>query len=222
MCFFLVMWLMGADEEVKQAVANYFNNPTSAWRPDLASSQNMPLGSKTGAGENVLNGLDGQMPEDMVNLPSTRHYIQPEEARDYGDEDKDLLSHRIPDIDVNIDLLKFSIPEKVLFKSGSDEFTTNAKLYLEKVGKVIKKNRARLAIKGATLPIPSDAGGADSYEFSIARVVAVMKYLVARNFLSEQDVSPQVLDQARIPASGRTQNERIIEFVVSPTQHDND
>jgi chemotaxis protein MotB len=60
MCFFLVMWLMGADEATKAAVAAYFNNPNSpeAWRPDLHEREAIPLGVETGAGESVLKGAD--------------------------------------------------------------------------------------------------------------------------------------------------------------------
>src|SRR3954463_8972188 len=62
MAFFMVMWLLGADEEIKAAVAHYFNNPTSAWRPDLGSKEVLPLGEMTGAGDNLLKGNEGQTP----------------------------------------------------------------------------------------------------------------------------------------------------------------
>src|SRR6202453_3388281 len=67
MAFFLVMWLMGSDEETKSAVANYFNHPTTPWRLDSTDKDTIPLGDKTGAGESVMHGLDGQVPQDMID-----------------------------------------------------------------------------------------------------------------------------------------------------------
>ena len=55
MAFFMVMWLLGSDEETKAAIADYFNNPTSAWRKDLSDKDTVPLGDMTGAGENIAS-----------------------------------------------------------------------------------------------------------------------------------------------------------------------
>src|SRR5271154_2531304 len=70
MAFFLVMWLLGSDEEIRAAIAQYFNNPSSIWQPDLISKDMVPLGDKTGAGESIMKGAEGATPEDMVERPA--------------------------------------------------------------------------------------------------------------------------------------------------------
>src|SRR3954469_21713847 len=70
MAFFLVMWLMGADEETKAAIEHYFNWPTTPWKDfDAQEATDRPMGERTGPGENLLNGLAGLYPEDLVKRP---------------------------------------------------------------------------------------------------------------------------------------------------------
>jgi flagellar motor protein MotB len=53
MCFFLVMWLMGADEETKKEISHYFNHPNTPYNKgrDPLSETNSPLGEKFGQGD---------------------------------------------------------------------------------------------------------------------------------------------------------------------------
>src|SRR6476619_3516226 len=69
MCFFLVMWLMGADEETKAAISHYFNHPNTPYKQgaDPNSSSVHPMGERDGAGDSVINGQEGMIPEDLVN-----------------------------------------------------------------------------------------------------------------------------------------------------------
>src|SRR6185436_2153719 len=50
MCFFLVMWLMGADEATKAAIAHYFNHPNTPWKQggDPKTDIVNPMGEKQG------------------------------------------------------------------------------------------------------------------------------------------------------------------------------
>src|SRR5277367_6666880 len=64
MCFFLVMWLMGVDEETKQAISHYFNHPNTPWQSggDPKSDSANPLGEKQGDGDSVMKGMSGLWP----------------------------------------------------------------------------------------------------------------------------------------------------------------
>src|SRR5437870_1925924 len=68
MCFFLVMWLMGTDEEIKASIADYFNNPTTmkVFRPEISDKKAVPFGNNTGTGEQILNGAKGKWPDNLV------------------------------------------------------------------------------------------------------------------------------------------------------------
>src|SRR3954464_6346631 len=67
MCFFLVMWLMGADEETKAAIEHYFNHPSTPWKQgaDPDSKTTHPMGERAGQGESILNGQEGTVPDDL-------------------------------------------------------------------------------------------------------------------------------------------------------------
>ena len=216
MAFFLVMWLMGSDEEVKSSVADYFNNPTSAWRPNLQAGDNLPLGRMTGAGEHVLRGSDGNVPEELVDRPSTQHYLQPEETRDDGEIVQDAAMDQIPDVDVTIEQMKFTVAEKILFEPGTSELTAYGEKHLRKLARIIRPHKGALKIKGYTLPEPAHTSS-DPYELSISRVVAVMKYMVSKKWIDENRVTPLVGDEYRKPAGGataRVQHGRQLEFVL--------
>src|SRR5262249_1228715 len=112
MCFFLVMWLLGADEEVKQEVAHYFNHPNTPYQKgrDPQSETVNPLGEKQGQGDSIQKGAEGQVPEDMVQTP----------LRDMKEEIESKLGDITfgLEIDSDVDVLKFSIPGDELFVPG--------------------------------------------------------------------------------------------------------
>ena len=73
MCFFLVMWLMGTDEETLAAIAHYFNHPNTPYSAgrDPQSEMARPLGERSGAGDAILKGLNGLNPDDLIQNPIT-------------------------------------------------------------------------------------------------------------------------------------------------------
>src|SRR3954449_10693997 len=60
MAFFLVMWLMGSDEETKASIQHYFNHPNTPWKAgrDPSSDEVTPMGESVGKGESMMNGLE--------------------------------------------------------------------------------------------------------------------------------------------------------------------
>ncbi len=207
MCFFLVMWLMGADEATKAAIVDYFNNPTSAWRKDLSSPETMPLGDRTGAGENLLKGSDGATPEDLVQRPQ-RPYATPE-----GETEKvaSILDQFMDeDSIVRLDQIRFSMPEDLLFASGeSDRFGTKADPLLEKIGKLARKYKGKVEIQAIHSP-----GSPASYEFQMSRAVTVARHLVDHNWVPEEKVSAMVLERRQASAADASAP-RKLEFTLS-------
>ncbi len=186
MAFFLVMWLMGSDEETKAAVANYFNNPTSALRIDLSSQEAVPLGDQTGAGESVLKGADGEVPEQLVKDPSRPLLDGNTQAEDPSEAAMRVVSSGDK---FQIEVMKFSVAEADLFKPGSsDEFTADAPRIFEKIGRLAKQQKlGKLNIRGS---FGTDTG---SYEFQVSRTVAVARYLVDHRLIEEERVGTSVV-----------------------------
>ncbi len=201
MCFFMVMWLMGSDEETKAAVANYFNNPTSALRIDLSNKENVPLGDKTGAGESVLKGADGEVPEELVRNPSKPVLEGNTQAEDAADAAAKLASSGDR---VMVEVMRFSVLESDLFKPGTtDQWQVGIEKIFQKIGKLAKnQERGKLTIRGAW-----GTPETGNYDFQVARTVAVARFLVDHKLVEDERISTTMrrkkpgADEGRNPSS---------------------
>ncbi len=202
MCFFLVMWLMGSDEETKQAIEHYFNNPSApplAWRPELAKKDVVPLGVMTGAGDNVVNGAEGRAPAEFVQNPN-----MPPFQKEMGHEPAISMDTLFEDDDLmNLDLLKFSIPENELFLAGSaDQWSPKAEKVLEKLGRLALHYHGAIIIQAF---YDNSLGDPErTFEFQTARVVAVKNTLVNHVWASEDRVATPVVPAPK-SADGNSQ-----------------
>jgi chemotaxis protein MotB len=201
MAFFMVMWLLGSDEEVKAAVANYFNNPTSALRIDLSNKDNVPLGDKTGAGESVLRGAEGEIPEQLVKNPSKPVLEGNTKAEDPTDTIAKLVSSGDK---VLVEVMRFSVLEEDLFQPGStDQWKPGVERIFERIGRLSRnKEHGKLTIRGSWGSVESG-----DYDFQVARTVAVARFLVDRKLVEEDRIGTtmrrkkaQDAEDARSPA----------------------
>ncbi len=189
MAFFMVMWLLGSDEEIKAAVAAYFNNPASAMRPDMAEEKQMPLGDRTGIGESLNRGLDGMVSEDMVQRPERRRNEEQGHSDDLNAMAKGLLNDNLPPREVQLEHLRFTIPEAGIFVLGSDHIKPDAEDYLKKVGQWLRRFEGKVVMRGFA---GTDEANPDDYEFTVARTVSLMKYLVKNKYMDQERISPVV------------------------------
>lgn len=182
MAFFLVMWLMGSDEETKASIANYFNNPTSALRIDLSNSENVPLGDKTGAGESVLKGADGEVPEELIKQPSKPILEGNTAAEEASDAAAKLASSGDR---VLVEVMRFSVLEDDLFQPGTtDQWKAGIEKIFQKIGKLSKnQTQTKLTIRG-TWGTPESG----NYDFQVARAVAVARFLVDHRLVEEDRI----------------------------------
>ncbi|MBQ3601764.1 MAG: flagellar motor protein MotB [Lachnospiraceae bacterium] len=100
-------------------------------------------------------------------------------------------------IDENYQYVKISLSGAILFESGQDEFLSEAKPILSKVGDILKLyGDSLIKIEGHTDNIPISNGQyADNMELSTARAISVWKY-----FVNTKGLSPKKLE-----ASGRSE-----------------
>jgi hypothetical protein len=195
MCFFLVMWLMGADETTKAAIAAYFNNPSSpeAWRPDLHDRDAIPLGNQTGAGETVLKGAEGDVPEDLVQRPSPVIERKPDSVGPV-DADGSLSKEEI----AAVESLTYALHESQLFIPASpDLLMPRAKESLNRVRKVALNFHGSLVIKGV-----HDASDPKDYERQMSRLVELKQHMVNSRWLGEELITVS-LSKGTIPHDGR-------------------
>ena len=190
MAFFLVMWLLGSDEEIRAAVAQYFNNPSSIWQPDLASKETVPLGDKTGAGEQIVKGADGAVPEDMADRPARQFQLHTQEGEDDGDVIQPLVAGK--DL-MDIEVLKFTIPIRSLFRAGNEKPDASALKALERIGKITQAYKGQLTISTDPVIVKlNDGHEVDPYEFALTRSVNVGKMLTENKWINESQLKTQV------------------------------
>jgi chemotaxis protein MotB len=225
MCFFMVMWLLGADEETKAAISHYFNHPNTPYNAgrDPQSEEARPLGEAQGSGEEILKGLDGQTPDELVERPMRPVQQQRMAHQELGELAQEVMEDQLYGLDVSIDTLKFSVPEELLFNPGQTALKPGSEKYLARLGRILTTYRGFVRIEGHTDDQP-EAGSkfGSQFEFSLTRAVQVMKYLVQKDFLQEERILP-IGTGARRPFSGgetpesRRKNRRI-EFTLSTEQ----
>ncbi|MEK7690550.1 MAG: flagellar motor protein MotB, partial [Bdellovibrionota bacterium] len=190
MCFFMVMWLMGADEETKAAIENYFNNPNIPWKSkDSTNSDAMPMGEREGQGDELLKGLSGLYPEDMINR-AVRPFNALYENESIAEQIKNLLDNQAYGFDTNPDFVKFSVAETVLFKVASSELLPESKKNLDRLAGVFKEFNGVITIEGHTDASPQadrapSGGFGKQFQLSFDRALAVMKYLVEMHDIGE-------------------------------------
>ena len=200
MCFFLVMWLMGADEEVKQEIAHYFNHPNTPYKAgrDPQSKTVTPLGERKGDGESMLKGAEGAVPEELVQSP----------LREMKDA---------------IEMLKFSLLGDEVFEEGTTDIKPEAKSKLDQIGRLFQKHQGYILVEGH-LDSKKSMTGEDPYLFSTARAIAVMNYFTrpqkgkpAGSVMDENRFCPRGVGSKRAwsVSGGDSSRNRRIEFTLS-------
>ena len=215
MCFFLVMWLMGADEETKKEISHYFNHPNTPYNKgkDERSETTNPLGEKMGEGDTILKGANGAVPEDMVQAP-LRDLKQEVESK-LGDITFGL------EFDADVDEVKFSIPGDDVFVEGGTEIRKDIYKRLDQLAKIFGKVQGNILIEGHLDKKPS-LTGEDPYLFSTQRAISVMNYFVKNHKMDEERFCPRGIasrrswsTNGRNVAGAEDSKNRRVEFTVS-------
>jgi chemotaxis protein MotB len=213
MAFFLVMWLMGTDEETRTAIAAYFSSNGAA---NGATEVRSPRDS----GDSILQGQNGDVPEELVrtNIPPVSK--QPKEFLELRELLMEMLDGQIISVDVTIDLMKFSVYEDLFFAPHSTHLKADASKYLDRLGQIFRGFKGRIKITSHSNEAPPAGKTFNSqYEFAMARAVAIMDYFVENRWAAEDMITPEGSGPVRMIASndtpeGRRKNHRI-EFTLS-------
>lgn len=193
MCFFLVMWLMGSDDETKAAVAHYFNHPNTPWKQgrDPQSEVVNPLGEKQGHGDTLIPGANGHWPHDLIERPRSENDIM-KEMRTLSRLIEDLLEGKVQGLDPTPNGLRFSLTDKILFHPGTDEFIAESLPELDTLGQLLKNFSGYVSIEGHTDDTPVKAGARfrSNWELSFARATAIMNYFIVKHGHKEDKFIP--------------------------------
>src|SRR5579872_2425970 len=176
MAFFLVMWIVGQDKPVKQAVAQYFEDPlgidkgsrsTSFQGPEDATTQGLfesgrgparglSMAQKKVAGRRNAAGVAAKRPPHVVIF---RHFNR-----------------------------TYSVGTIVLFPDDSAELDDAGRRALDQLSSLIsgKPNKIEIRVYAPRRPLPPGSPYADANEFARARSLAVRKYLQEQGIAAER------------------------------------
>lgn len=215
MCFFLVMWLLGADEETKAAIAAYFNNPNS-YKSGDSNSVASP-GRNVGETAEVLQGAQGLFPDDIITnpMPTPDGMKTNQELLEIT---QDIFEGQVYAADINVEFLKFSIPTHLLFQSGSTSLKDDATRYLTKLGKLFQGYSGKIQIQTHTSSAQiGSTHRSNAFEFSLARSVSVMDYFVKSKTVKEDRMMPTGVGdrEAYTKVPGQEQKNDRVEFTLT-------
>ncbi len=180
MCFFLVMWLMGSDEEIRKAIVEYFTNPNQEL---IKGGSDRPVNKNSrnpGNDESIMEGQQGRYEEDVLNKPARPAPVYLEEHKVLNEMVTEVFDGNAFSADVTAEQVKFSVPGNLLFQSGSTTISYEGTRYLSKLAPVFKQYSGIVSIEGHT-GSAQDEGVEDKklWELSFNRAMAVRNYLAS-------------------------------------------
>ncbi len=186
MAFFLVMWLMGADEEVKQSVSAYFKDPAMARDGKDATG---PFGGGDASGKS--QGSNGRFEESTLDKPT---YAPPVKLEEYAVL-KDLSTYYEGSAftaEVEGEFVKYEITPRVIFDVNSAEIPNNieSRTLLLRLIDAFKQHDGTIVVEGY-------ADENQDWALAFARALAVKNVLVGSG----------VKDEKIIPVAGHRLND---------------
>lgn len=174
MAFFLVMWLMGADEETKAAIANYF---TTATIFKGGSDSLGKIGNAPNASNSILSGGEGQFDEKEIAEPARPRPVFLQEHKVLSKLVTELFDGNAFSEDFSAEYLKFAIPGNIIFQFGSTEISYEGKKYLAKLADVFKNYEGSVSIVGHTEKGEGETEQAN-WELAFKRAMAIRNSLI--------------------------------------------
>src|SRR5580704_6507924 len=170
MALFIVLWLMGASEPVKKAVAGYFRDP-SGKAADNGSGQG-------GVGENLAVGKD-----DMGKLKQTLEAAMKQAPE--LEKLKDQVKMTVTGEGLRIELLESDVG--TFFESGNAQPTGSGTEMLAMLASELSKLPNRLLMEGHTDARPYvSAKGYSNWELSTDRANAARKLMQSSGIKTDQ------------------------------------
>jgi chemotaxis protein MotB len=174
MALFIVLWVLGQSEEVKQAVASYFQNPTSV---------------SIGVGSGVL--INGNPAVDKKAAEVITREVEKQKLTQMGNELLDQIKEdnefnnildqvKIEFIDEGMQIELMESQHEAFFEVGTAKLNEKAFELLKTIGKKLSALDNKLIIEGHTdaRPYQNDGTGYTNFELSSDRANSARRVLV--------------------------------------------
>jgi len=192
MALFIVLWVLAQTEEVRTAVAHYFQNPTIL---GISGSKTFMKGQGPGTGkvdvEQEIKSELNQKNEERMLLK--RKGIEILGALEANPELSSILSQieiKVTDDGLRIELLD---SKSSFFESGSAKLKPKAKKILYLIGQQLSELNNKIVVEGHTdaKPYPPNNRGYNNFDLSTDRANS------ARRILEQAGVSAEQIDEVR-------------------------
>jgi chemotaxis protein MotB len=185
MALFIVLWVLGQDEEVVKSVAGYFQDPigySEKMNSLLSGTMNLPIDTpetvveKFKEREKEINRLNEMKEKIMMELSSNQEFEQL----------VDQLKIQIVKEGLRIEMVESN--DAVFFDLGTSELKPQAKKLLEQIGKNLATIDNKIVIEGHTdsRPYGKDGSGYSNFELSVDRANSARRELVASGLKLER------------------------------------
>ena len=178
MALFIVLWILGQDSEVKEAIAGYFRDPVGFTLKSRAIIDQKNLGIQ-------INSINQNDLEKINKEEEERRFdeMKDELTSELG-EDANFLplldQMKIEMIDDGMRIEMLDSEDDVFFQSGSSQMSAKAKKFIKAVGAKLAKIPNKIAIEGHTDARPLNKGGNyTNYELSTDRANSARRTLIS-------------------------------------------
>ncbi len=175
MAFFMVMWLVGSSDDVKQSVAGYFNDPSGSGKE--SGSGMSGSGQSITLDQNNMDKLKESLEQAMKEMPEI-------------EELKDQVKMTVTGEGLRVELMETE--KGMFFDSGSPDPSKNGQDVLAKLAAELGKMDNTILIEGHTDSRPvKGRNGYSNWELSGDRANA------ARRFMQDSGLRPDQVKQVR-------------------------
>jgi chemotaxis protein MotB len=213
MAFFLVMWLMGADEETKKAIADYF---TTAAIFKGGSDSLGKTGNTPNSNNSILSGGEGQFDEKEIAEPARPKPVYLQEHKVLTKLVTELFDGNAFSEDFNAEYLKFALPGNIIFQFGSTDISYEGKKYLSKLAEVFKNYEGSVSIIGHTEKGEGESDEAN-WQLAFKRSMAIRNSLIKDFQVRADQLTPgaqsSTITSSEEEAKGINVNRRV-EFIL--------
>ncbi|MGD8777647.1 MAG: flagellar motor protein MotB [Ignavibacteria bacterium] len=176
MALFIVLWILGQSEEVKESVSHYFNNPT---------------GVALGSGPSALDGRSNTFMEETVMYEMKLKEMETERLKSMGEsiikqleknatflDIMDQIDVTVTDEGLRIELMETN--KESFFDLSTAVLKDNAEKMLTSIGEQLSTLNNKIVIEGHTdsRQFPGGALGYTNYELSTDRANTARRTLV--------------------------------------------